>query len=217
MTDTPRLIGGHYHLHGLVLPRVTTILNVLAKPELEAWKHRVGLDEAQRISEVATTLGTRVHAACEAIHRTGAAFDDTGWDLEVQPFIRAYGAWLAASVRDVLAVEQFVWHPSHLYGGTLDLLALLNDGRRAVIDLKTSKRLDASYRLQLTAYAEALGAMGEPPPDVRMVIHLPSSRPGMLTMAEYDDDARDRKAWRATLRMYRWLERHKDDDRQVTL
>jgi hypothetical protein len=217
MTDTPRLINGHYHLHGLVLPRVTTILNVLAKPELEAWKHRVGLDEAQRISEVATTLGTRVHAACEAVSRDHGALmsvdtaDDTLW-----PFIDAYSRWLVDHVDGVLAVEQFIWHPIHRYGGTLDLLALLKDGRYAVIDLKTSKRLDASYRLQLTAYAEALTAMGEPPPDVRLVVHLPSSRPGTLTAVEYDDDARDRKAWRATLRMYRWLERHKDDG-QVTL
>jgi predicted RecB family nuclease len=210
--DTPRLINGHYHLHGLVLPRVTTILNVLAKPELEAWKHRVGLDEAQRISEVATTLGTRVHAVCEAVNREEAAV----WADELMPFQTAYSVWFDAAVADVLAVEQFVWHPVHRYGGTLDLLARLKDGRRAVIDLKTSKRLDVSYRLQLMAYAEALEAMGEPPPDVRIVVHLPSSRPGTLAVVEYDDDARDRKAWRATLRMYRWLERHKDDG-QVTL
>lgn len=209
MSDTtPQLIRGAYHYRGHVLPRVTSVLNVIAKPGLEAWRHKVGLEESRRISREATALGTRVHEACERAARAlPHRYVDP--DPKMDVFVQAYNDWLHDNVKQVLAVERFVWHDQHLYAGTADLVVLLNDGRRLLADLKTSNSLDGNYRLQTIAYADALAEMEEPV-DGRLVLRLPTRDPGALYVHEYDDDVRDLAAWRAALRLYRWNERHKD-------
>lgn len=208
MTDVPQLIRGAYHYQGHILPRVTTVLNIIDKPGIRAWEHRIGVDEARRIGREATEMGTRVHAACErAVRALPHRYVDPSEQLD--PFVQAYNDWLHEEVRQVVAVERFVWHSRHLYAGTADLVVLLNDGRRMLADLKTSNSLSGSYRLQLAAYADALAEMGEPV-DGRLVLRLPSREPGRLYVHPFDDDDRDLAAWRAALRLYRWNERHKD-------
>lgn len=210
MANEPSLQNGHYHLDGLALPRVTRVLDVLAKPGLEAWKHRIGLDEARRVSDTATRLGTRVHRVCEDLNR-GVVPEVAG---DLQPFHDAYVAWLQDMVTETVAVERFVYHRRHLYGGTLDLLARLRDGRLMLVDLKSSQSPDMTWGLQLAAYAGALQELGTPI-DGRMIVNLPSRQPGLLRTFEYTDTARDDKAWLACLRLYRFVERHKDDYRSL--
>lgn len=212
MTDTPRLVNGAYEYNGQRLPRVTTVLGILSKPGLEKWKHRVGLVEAERVSREAAGLGTEIHAACEYIARCHMAGDLPlmGPPPHLRSFVEAYHGWLAENVEAVESVEQFVYHPRDLYAGTADLTVRLRDGRRMLVDIKSSNSIDGSYRLQTSAYADALDALGEPV-DGRMIVNLPSRRPGVLNVIEYDDDARDLKAWKAALRLWRWNQRHADD------
>jgi len=196
-----------YEVDGIVYPRVSTILNVIAAPGLEAWRHKVGLEESRRIGREATGLGTRVHGVCEEINRDAAGGPVA---LDIAPFIHAYSAWFEKNVAEVVAVEQFVWSVKHGYAGTLDLIADLKDGRRALVDLKTSNSVGESYRLQTAAYqlaaleAHAIGC------DVRLIVQMPSRRPGELYVTEFDDDAGDQRAWRAALALYKWQRRHVD-------
>lgn len=212
MADPPRLVNGRYVLDGLVLPRVTEVLSVISKPGLEAWKHKIGQDEARRVSQQATAFGTLVHRMCEDYNR-GV---DPVWAREheqadtLRRFGEAYATWLQTSVSRTVHIEHFVYHRRHVYAGTADLVAVLRDGRKMLVDLKTSNSLDATYRLQTMAYALALEEMGEPV-DGRLVVQMPSRRPGELYVTEYDDDVRDRKAWLACLRLWRWNDRRKDD------
>jgi hypothetical protein len=111
----------------------------------------------------------------------------------------------------VLMVEQVVYHERHRYAGTLDRLYLLRDGRRVIADFKTGSSVDGAYRLQQMAYQEAVEAMGQGPVDGRLILHLPRVRPGQLTVIDYDDEQRDRRAWRACLRLWRWNHRHQND------
>lgn len=205
---TPHLVNGRYHVGGTSYPRVSDILATLAKPGLDAWKRRVGFTEADRVSREATALGTAVHALCEQLAAGKLWAQDLTGDLA--PYGVKFAWWLHENVAAVISCERTVIHEAHGYAGTLDLYAEMADGRRLVCDLKTGKTVDPTYRLQLTAYAAALEAAGEQV-DGRLVIHLPSSRPGELHAIEFDDDDRDRKAWLALVRLYRWQERHKDD------
>jgi hypothetical protein len=52
--------------HGL-FPSVTTVLSSLPSPELDAWRERVGREQADLISKRATDRGSRLHAYCESI------------------------------------------------------------------------------------------------------------------------------------------------------
>ncbi len=207
--DAPVIRNGAYYYQGMRLPRVTAILNVIAKEGVERWKRTVGEEEAQRIGDDARRLGSAVHKVCEEYVRTRRAPD--GLSPELLPFISAYRQWFDRHVDEVLAIEQFVWHKTDRYGGTTDLIARLRDGRRALIDIKTSNSAAAEYRLQLTAYDEAEQSHGQPPADVRMIVRLPSRQPGICLPLEYDDPDGDRTAWAGALALYRWHEAHKHD------
>lgn len=207
----PTLTKQGYRLaDGRTLPRVSTILATIAKPGLEAWRQRVGVEEAARVSAVATELGTRVHAACELINRGPLPI---GWipPLDVAPFADAYAEWFQQHVAEVVAAERVVYSARLGYAGTLDLLARLHDGRLALCDIKTGKSVDGLARLQLAAYACALEEQGEPPVDTRLVVHLPSNAPGTLRIVEYDEPERDRLTWRALVAVYHWWQARKDD------
>lgn len=209
-TEAPpaELTPAGYRIAGRVYPRVSTILGVIHKPGLEAWKHRIGLDAAKQVSSEAAGLGTRVHEACEHFARKGFHAADLAPDLA--PFVKPYEDWMYANVRRVVAVERTVHHARYGYAGTADLIADMKDGRRLLVDLKTSNSLDMTYRLQTAAYALALVEMGEPV-EGRLIVQMPSRRPGTLRAVEYDDDARDIKTWLSVLRLYKWLRDHEHD------
>ena len=198
---------GQYEIAGVKYPRVSTILGVISKPGLEAWRQRVGVEEANRISTEAANHGTALHTILEHI--------DNGLTPPVPaqfaPSVAAYIDWRTDHVAAVLMVEQIVYHERHRYAGTLDRLYLLNDGRRVVGDFKTGASVDGVYRLQLAAYAEALEAMGHGAIDGRLVLHLPRIAPGYLRTETLDREEQDRKAWRSAVRLWRWNERHRND------
>lgn len=208
-SQSPR--HGQYEINGQKYPRVSTILGVISKPGLVDWKMRVGIEEANRISREAADLGTAIHAACEAASKGGRLSD---CPATYRPFVTAYCAWLATHADEVIATEYVVHHGRHRYAGTVDGIVQLRDGRRALLDLKTGRSLDATYRLQTAAYMDALTEMGEPI-DVRMVLHLPSSENGRLYVMEYDEDEKDLRCWRACLRLWRWTSRRSQDFRRV--
>lgn len=204
-----------YVIAGRLYPRVSSILGLLAKPGIEGWKRKVGFDEADRIAKQSTTFGTLVHAGCERVALGEPLADVTreferGGDLSAAQCVTAFGRWLDDSVAEVIATERTVWSDRFGYAGTTDLLVQLNDGRRAVCDVKTSKSLSDTYRLQLEAYRMALEEQGEPY-EARVAIWLPSSRPGVVAEREYVHDADDRRAWRALLALHQWQAGCRDD------
>lgn len=214
ITPTPprvRFHRGRYYLDGQPVPRVTSILAVVAKPGLTDWVLRVGQSEADRLREAGAALGTAVHAAIEAVNtgRLPVVAGPAGADIAA--YADRYREWREATVRSVVRAEYAVFHETHRYAGTLDMVAELHDGRRALVDFKTNRSPDATWGLQLAAYAAALEAMGEPV-DTRMVLHFPSGEGGRaLRVIEFPDHHHHDLAWRACVRMFRYMEQHRDD------
>ena len=206
---TVELTRDGYLVGDRLLPRVSRILAELAKPSLANWRRTVGEDEADRIVAAASAFGTRVHAACETLHH-GVVWEPGAADADLAPFVDAYAHWFRAEVAAVEMVEQPIYSLRLGYGGTLDAVLRLRDGRRMLCDLKTSKRLNESMRLQLSAYALALAEMGHGAVDGRAVIHLPSDRPGIVRFVEFGDAAADALTWRCLVQLYRWRQQHKD-------
>lgn len=79
--------------------------------------------------------------------------------VEYQPYLAAYGQFMADHQPRYLAVEQRVYSPTYGYAGTLDRVAVI-DERCGVLDLKCTSRLHPETGLQLVAYQLAYNEDG---------------------------------------------------------
>ena len=169
------------------VPSVTVILDYLSKPGLDKWKEEQAAEKAlntlddNNLTKVLTTvkhrkihakasvgahrdyskkhanIGTRFHAVknrpieslknedpmvLTAIHSWHRFLEDFG-----QPWKKAY-----SEVMIMGSINDFG------YGGTLDMVYEMNDGRVLLIELKTAKRIYDINALQAAAYAHAYHA-----------------------------------------------------------
>jgi hypothetical protein len=170
--------GRAYEWNGKLHPSVTTIIGGMNKPWLANWMVKnaaewaashldqlADLDYEQAVAVIksgarssgtdARDRGTRVHAHLEDWLLNGRSDDHVIEDVEPEdiPWFLAGIKFCDDHVARVLHTEGTVFNTTYLYAGTADLIAELHDGRTAVIDWKTGKRLYPETALQLTAYA----------------------------------------------------------------
>jgi hypothetical protein len=144
-----------------VLPSITRVLGAKPKPQLIAWRQRVGKDEADRVSQFATSQGTEFHGVCEAYLRNQPLPSFNPLTAELWQYMRP---WLARSITRVYAQEQAVYSLRLGTSGTFDLLADVDCGDGpvfSVVDFKTSKKPKRDdwvedYYMQGTFYACAV-------------------------------------------------------------
>lgn len=178
----------------LLLPSVTEVLNIMAKPGLEAWKQEQAIlsaltlprskgerdDEfARRIvedsksqSKQATEFGSAIHAACETINLETIPILDS----KIADFVASYESWKKHNIKAIRQAEFCIVNLADGYAGKCDLLAetCLGD---TVIDIKTQGikgkvRFYETWGMQLAAYARPLGVKAA------MSVVIPSHRPG---------------------------------------
>ena len=151
----------HYQTpNGSPLPSVTTVLSSLAdKTAIYEWRKRVGNEEANRITNLATGIGTQVHLHLEKyileedrpggtnlIHQMAHSLSD----IVIEKGL--------SNIDEVWGTEVPLYYPG-LYAGTADCIGVWK-GRPAMIDFKTTRKpkkrewID-DYFLQCAAYAEA--------------------------------------------------------------
>lgn len=139
---------------------------------------RLGKQRAtERESAKATEIGSQAHALVEwhvrrmlgqVVGPRPAATQPAEWAF------MAFEDW-ANSVNFQPIYTEFTTHSmTHRYAGTADMLAMVN-GRRVVLDLKTSKSVYAEYFLQIAAYARAVDEMGHGPVEGGIVLRLPKN------------------------------------------
>ena len=164
ITDLPVLeqveVNGvrHYTAEGVgPYPSVTTVLSSDKSKEdgIRKWRERVGEEEANRVSHMATQRGTAVHQIMEdyilqqdPITKPMPVHLDTARSLK---------KWVDIYVGDVKLVEGQLFSHHLKTAGTVDLVAEW-DGQMAIIDWKTSKYAKKreyieSYFMQEAAYA----------------------------------------------------------------
>jgi hypothetical protein len=109
--------------------------------------------------DTAADIGSAVHRMAEKVVR--------GHEQEIpedqRPFAEAYARFLRDYQPEFESLEQKVCNLTHHYGGTYDAIARV-DGKRTLIDYKTSKTLQPKIGLQLAAYAgaEFVGRINDP-------------------------------------------------------
>lgn len=141
---------------GMSYPSVTTVLSKLNEKQIQAWKKRVGLEEAERISKFALSVGTPVHELFEKyINNEEPNYSDIKSPLQTNMFL-ATKPYLD-KIDNVLCQEQPMYSDLLRLAGTTDLIAEY-DGYKSIIDFKTSRKLKEenhikSYFLQATIYS----------------------------------------------------------------
>jgi hypothetical protein len=126
--------------------------------------------------------GHAVHTACELWDR--ADWDNIRLDAPLLPFLEAWKQFRADTSVSLIEIEKMVFSRAWGYAGRLDRIGLFPDGRRAVIDIKTSATLSPATALQLAGYQIAYQDMF-PKEKISSRIAVRLGRDGRYKMTEY--------------------------------
>lgn len=144
------------------VPSVTTVLKILAKPALVKWANIMGFKRkwVDDILEEKSEIGTRVHYIIEAYIKNrylvwvdGKAIDKPLIKLYLDQFLR----WYNKHDVEMIFMEESM--TCEYYGGTIDFYGVI-DGKKTVLDFKTSKDIYSSMFLQLSAYVYMIEKQG---------------------------------------------------------
>lgn len=138
-------------------PSVTTILSQKSKEAIDAWRQRVGQEQANTIARVAAGRGTGLHLAAENYLNNQAAFDESKF---VNPLVREMFGTMRPELDRInnIHCQEVRMFSHHLrLAGTVDCVAEWN-GKLSIIDFKSSTKPKKrewipSYFMQCAAYA----------------------------------------------------------------
>ena len=159
---------------------ITALLSNLSKAGIQAWRKRVGEEEANRISRQASGRGTRVHNIAESYiknqedHLEGVLPDAVEMFQSITPLIDR--------IDNVHCVEGAIYSDELKLAGRTDLIAEF-DGVLSAIDYKTSKRIKIwdhchSYFMQGAFYAHAYEERtGIPVNDIVIIMAVENEEP----------------------------------------
>lgn len=179
----------HYYVdgNGETIPGVTTLIDhgkpkpalvgwgikSVAEYAVNRWDDLADLPVADRLRELkgspyaerdaAASRGTEVHGLAERIGRGEEVEVPDELAGHVESAVAFYDEWRPR----IILAETTCYNLTFGWAGTLDMVAEFPDGRRALLDFKTSKGVYADTGLQLAAYRYAthyIGDDGEPHP-----------------------------------------------------
>jgi hypothetical protein len=196
-------------------PSVTTILSVMAKPQLDDWKlqqvaerafsnppqdgeeassyARRTIDGAFEQVTDAADLGTAIHAAIEAHFK--ADLVPEGMQVYVQPVVAALAvAGIRITQHELRLVNDIAG-----YAGTTDAV-MVRDGKQGILDFKSRKTKPGvkcepwdTEPMQIAAYGVAnFGSV----PTCGANVYISTTEPGRVDIVHYDHNEL-RSAWYA--------------------
>ena len=147
----------------------------------------------------AADRGTAIHDLCARIVRGEFVIPPDEYYLHCQSF----RLWLDTLVDFHLLVEERLVDPAWGYSGQIDLLVVLNDERKALVDLKTPVIASKSWRVQLAGYNHLCQVTGHKT-DCAGSLQL-SPQGNVAKMTWYEDSAGDFNTFVQCLNVYRFF------------
>ena len=143
---------------GNAYPSITTVLSILGKEEIIAWRQRVGEEEANKVSRQASTRGTAVHKLAEDYVDNKPDWKGKHMPSNIATF-NTLRPVLDKSLNNVWMQEAFLYSDKLKTAGQVDCIGEW-DGVLSIIDFKTSKRVKkeediTNYFIQMCFYAAA--------------------------------------------------------------
>ena len=167
--------------NGKEVPSVTTVLSATSdKSGIDEWKRRVGHEEATRIINESTTIGSNVHNALEN-YLNGDDWkiqdDDSYISKTSISILNCFIENLINDISNIWGLEVGVILDG-LYAGTADCVGIYNE-KESLIDFKTAKKIKPKewiedYFLQCSAYANAHNVMFGT--DIKQIVILMADR-----------------------------------------
>lgn len=150
---------------------VTTILSVLAKPALIKWANNLGLEgiDSSHYTDTAARIGTLAHHIIQ-VELENQKSGNILADKLIEPDTSMYGkteiekayksvasftAWQKQHDISVIETELQLVSEKYKYGGTIDLLAIV-DGKITLVDFKTGSGIYPEHYYQICAYRQLL-------------------------------------------------------------
>jgi genome maintenance exonuclease 1 len=139
---------------GNTYPSITTVLSILSEEAIQAWRERVGAEEANKISHKASTRGTAVHTIIED-YLNGK--DTTKHLPHIRQSLANVRPILDNRIGKIFGIETPLYSKHLGLAGRCDCVAEF-DGVPSIVDWKTSKRVKkheniSNYFAQMSAYA----------------------------------------------------------------
>lgn len=171
-------------------PSVTTILSSFQKEGILAWRKRVGEEEANKITGIATRRGTKVHTMCERYilneDNIGKGMMPSDIDMfkQIQPILDSH-------IDHIIASEIPLYSHTLKAAGRVDLICQYK-GCQTVLDFKTSRKPKKeewieNYYLQATCYAMMLEEVYQITcPNIAIVIAVENDKPQVFERSSFD-------------------------------
>lgn len=188
-----------YHLNGVKLPGVTSVLSVIG-----------GYDGIPaKILEIAAARGQAVHRATE-LEDLGT-LDYASLDDEVSGYLVGYQRFKDEMRPEFIGIEQPCYHKQLHYAGTADRELILHGKRNAklaCLDLKTCLQMMPTTGPQTAAYTEAINSHRPNKADhIRERYGLKLGRDGTFELVPYTSPS-DWQEFLACLRVTRFRQQH---------
>ena len=140
--------------NGKSYPSVTTVLSILNEHIIQAWRDRVGEEEANRISSRASNRGTRVHSIVEKYLNNE---DTTDFLPHIRQSLENLKPVLDENITTIYGLEVPLFSEHLGVAGRCDCVAEFN-GVPSIIDFKTSRYIKkkekiSNYFAQGAAYS----------------------------------------------------------------
>jgi len=158
---------------GTQVPGSTTVLGVLDKAGLVGWANKLGLQgiDSRKYTDEAASVGTLAHYLVEREldGQPPDLGDYTPNQIErAMHSVKAFRRWLDGRTIEPILVEGRLVSEKYRYGGTVDFFGLLN-GRRVLLDFKTSKAIYLEHKAQLVSYVKLLIENGYRPQEAHVI------------------------------------------------
>lgn len=152
---------------------VTTVLNVLDKPNLVAWANRLGLqgiDSTKYVDKMAD-IGTVTHL--RILHYLKHTEPDLSEYSQANiatadNCMLSFYEWEKSHKLEPIVIETPLTSDKYGYGGTPDFIGLVN-GRLELVDFKTGTGIYNSAIYQVAAYRQLAQEMGHPVEHARIL------------------------------------------------
>ena len=170
------------------VPGVTTILNLIAKPNLIVWANRLGLQgiDSTKFRDEKGLIGTLAHDFIMADLK-GESTDTSDYSKnQIDQAENAYLKWLTwreDKILNPILLETPLISEAFQYGGTLDYFGEV-DGKLTLVDYKTGFVGKECY-IQTCAYRELLIENGYPPAEKILILGIPRTEDERFTETPY--------------------------------
>ena len=142
---------------GQWVPSITSVTSFYNRQIFAKWRERVGIEEANKITRLATSRGTDFHQACQDYLEN----KELNWE-NYQPltkFMFYHAKQELDKINNIHAIERTLYSEYLGLAGRVDCIAEY-DGELAIIDFKTSSKIKPeewleNYFVQEMFYASA--------------------------------------------------------------